>query len=118
MGINTFINAITRKNACKVSGKGVACTNDIKFVSASFLSDLFVFIDTPGLNDGKGDEKNISTIKKASTEFPRIQNIIILLRFHDKRLTQSLKNSIKEFMRCLKEMKILKKKKMKSKDYF
>ena len=118
MGINTFINAITGKNACQVGGKGVACTNDIKFVSASFLSDLFVFIDTPGLNDGKGDEKNISTIKKASTEFPRIQNIIILLRFHDKRLTQSLKNSIKEFMRCLKEMKILKKKKMKSKDYF
>ena len=100
VGKSSFINAITGKNECFVSSKGIACTNDIKFVSTSILYNLFVFVDTPGLNDGKGDEKNISKIKEATSKFPRIQNILILLKFTDNRLTNSLKSSLKEFMRC------------------
>ena len=62
-------------------------------------SDIFI-IDTPGLNDSNGsekDKKNINDMHQYIKENPRIKGIIILLKFIDNRLTGSIKNSIKTF---------------------
>ena len=72
VGKSSFINGITNQQACKVSSEGKACTTKFKIVKTRHENSQYNFIDTPGLNDAKGDEKNINEIKKA---YQTIQNL-------------------------------------------
>ena len=96
VGKSSFINGITNQKRCKVSDEGKACT--IKF--DIIKTGNFAFIDTPGLNDAKGDEKNINQIKTALSDYPKFRSILILLKFQEKRLTESIIKSLKIFMEC------------------
>ncbi len=100
VGKSSFINGITNSNNCKVGDEGKACT--IKFkVSRSYIGhSQFSFIDTPGLNEAKGDEKNINEIKNGLSDYPNFRCILILLKFQDSRLSKTSVNNLRIFMDC------------------
>ncbi len=56
-------------------------------------------MDTPGLDDGKGnDEQNIQEIDKVKKAYPRMNVFIICLELNELRLTSSLKKMLSTFM--------------------
>ena len=100
VGKSSFINGITNQNKCKTSNKGTACTKFFNLVSTQYEGSSYSFIDTPGLNDAKGDEKNINQIKKALSDYPKFRCILILLKFTDIRLTNSTAKNLQILMQC------------------
>lgn len=100
VGKSTFINGITKTTECGVSNKGKACTRYFKIVKTNYDGSNYSFIDTPGLNDAKGDEKNINQIKTALSDYPKFRCILVLLKFQDIRLTNSTMKNIKILMQC------------------
>ena len=61
--------------------------------------DIFI-IDTPGLNDSEGEQKdkdNIKEMKDYIKKNPRIKGILMVFKFTDNRITGSVKKSIKIF---------------------
>lgn len=100
VGKSSFINGITNKKACTVSDKGKACTTKFKIVKTEHEGCNYHFIDTPGLNDAKGDEKNINEIKTGLSDYPKFRCILILLKFQDIRLTEANIKNLKIFMKC------------------
>ena len=100
VGKSSFINGITNKKACTVSDKGKACTTKFKIVKTEHKGCNYHFIDTPGLNDAKGDEKNINEIKTGLSDYPKFRCILILLKFQDIRLTEANIKNLKIFMKC------------------
>ena len=100
VGKSSFINGITNTNNCKVGDEGKACTIKFKIAKTRYNSSQYSFIDTPGLNDAKGDEKNINEIKNGLSEYPKFRCILILLKFQDTRLNATTVNNLKIFMNC------------------
>jgi predicted GTPase len=88
VGKSSFINGITNSNNCEVGDKGKACTVKFKISRVNIGYSQYSFIDTPGLNDAKGDEKNINEIKNGLSDYPNFRCIIILLKFQDTRLNR------------------------------
>ena len=106
VGKSSFINGITNQNqACKVSSEGKACTTKFKIVKTMHENSQYSFIDTPGLNDAKGDEKNINEIKTGLSDYPKFRCILILLKFQDIRLKDTDIKSLKIFMKCFPSKK-------------
>ena len=100
VGKSSFINGITNSNNCKIGDEGKACTIKFKISKTHIGSSQYSFIDTPGLNDAKGDDKNINEIKNGLSDYPKFRNIIILLKFQDTRLNATTVNCLKIFMKC------------------
>lgn len=98
VGKSSFINCITNKKVCKVGDKATSCTRNVLQVDTIFNGFNYYLVDTPGLDDGKGDEKNIKEIESLKSKYPRINALIICLKFQDKKLCKSLKTSLKKFM--------------------
>lgn len=99
-GKSTFINNLCQKPKCKV-GLGLESeTEEVMGINCDGeFNDIFM-IDTPGLNDSNGeerDEKNIYLMNDFIKNHPRIKGIIILLKFTDNKLTGSIKKSLKIF---------------------
>lgn len=106
VGKSSFINGITnQKGACKVSSKGKACTTKFKIVKTRHENSQYYFIDTPGLNDAKGDEKNINEIKTGLSDYPKLRCILLLLKFQDQRLKDTDIKNLKIFMQCFPSKK-------------
>ena len=99
-GKSSLVNKLLKDPKCKVGNELNSETERvIGYMGEGKYSDIFI-IDTPGLNDSNGAEKdkiNIDATHKYIKENPRIKGIIILLKFIDNRLTGSIKNSIKTF---------------------
>ena len=100
VGKSSFINAITNSNNCEVGDEGKACTVKLKISKANIGYSQFTFIDTPGLNDAKGDENNINEIKNGLSEYPNFRCILLLLKFQDTRLNNTTLNILQIFMKC------------------
>lgn len=100
VGKSSFINGITNGKECTVSNKGKACTTKFKIVNIEHEGCIYRFIDTPGLNDAKGDEKNINEIRTSLSDYPKFRCVLLLLKFQDKRLTDVNIKSLKTFMEC------------------
>ena len=100
VGKSSFINAITNSNNCEVGDEGKACTVKFKISKANIGNSQYSFIDTPGLNDAKGDEKNINEIKNGLSEYPNFRCILVLLKFQDTRLNSTTLNNLQTFMKC------------------
>ena len=98
VGKSSFINCITNKTECKVGKNYEACTQKIKHVDTIKIGLNFYFVDTPGLDDAKGDEKNINQLNELRRKFPRINVFIICVDFHEIKLSKSLETTIKKFM--------------------
>jgi len=105
VGKSSFINGITNSNNCKVGDEGKACTIKFKVSRATIGHSQFSFIDTPGLNDAKGDEKSINEIKKGISYYPNFRCILILLKFQDIRLSKTSVNNLRIFMNCFPNKK-------------
>lgn len=95
VGKSSFVNFMTGKDDCKVSNSALPCTQEYKMVeyiysTGSSYKTLY-FIDTPGLDDPKGDKKNIEEIIKFRNAFPRINTIIFCQKIDDNRFSQSTK---------------------------
>lgn len=108
-GKSSFINAVLKfgkssEGLCETSSDCDRCTVNIDMKQIRKGEDKFFFIDTPGLNDGKGDEKNKEILRNEVSgdieQTSRIKCILIVLTVNDYRLTASLKECIKEFMNC------------------
>ena len=108
VGKSSFINGITNSNNCKVGDEGKACTIKFKISKTHYNSSQYCFIDTPGLNDAKGDEKNINEIKNGLSDYPKFRSIIILLTFQNTRLSATIINNLKIFMNCFPTKKFWK----------
>ena len=97
-GKSTFINQITKKNECKEGDDTEAVTTEPKMVSYDYEGYNFYFIDTPGLNDKKGDDENLKQLNSLR-KCPRLNAFILLLKFNDLRITESMQRSLIEFMK-------------------
>ena len=99
-GKSSFCNILFNNPKCKIGEDLNSQTNEIVgYNGDEQYSDIFI-IDTPGLNDSKGEEADINNINRMNQyikENHRIKGIIILLKFTDNRLTGSIKHSIKIF---------------------
>ena len=100
VGKSSFINGITNSNSCEVGDQGKACTVKFKISKANIGSSQYSFIDTPGLNDAKGDEKNINEIKNGLSDYPKFRCILVLLKFQDTRLSNTSVKNLQTFMKC------------------
>ena len=67
-------------------------------VSYDYEGYNFYFIDTPGLNDKKGDDENLEQLNSLR-KCPRLNAFILLLKFNDLRITESMQRSLIEFMK-------------------
>ena len=98
-GKSSFINCITKKNECKIGDTTDSCTRDYQQVNIPHNGYVYYFVDTPGLDDGKGnDEQNIQEIDKVKKAYPRMNVFIICLELNELRLTSSLKKMLSTFM--------------------
>ena len=95
VGKSSFVNFITGKNSCEVSNSSSACTAEYKMVDCAYCCGSsyrsLYFVDTPGLDDPKGDQKNIEELMKFRNAFPRINAIIYCQKLDDNRFNQSAK---------------------------
>ena len=98
VGKSSFINAITGKKDCKVSSESKACTKSYEIIETQRIDEKFIFIDTPGLNDAKGDENNIRKVTDAIAEHPNFRAFLILLNFTDTRLDASVVSTLIQYM--------------------
>lgn len=97
-GKSTFINAITEKKNCKIGNGTESCTSKIQQSDKNVDGYNYYFVDTPGLDDGKGDDENIAQLGNIKQKYPRINVFIICLKLDDLKLTSSLKKSLIKFM--------------------
>lgn len=100
VGKTTFINAITKPNEepkLLESSGSKSCTTDIDYRTLFDDGYNFYFVDTPGLNDSKGDLKNIDIIKKIRNK-GIITSFILIRKYTDMRLTNSFSKVLKQFM--------------------
>ena len=98
VGKSSFINCITNTTRCKVGSSAKSCTQTIMQSDMSKDGYNFYFVDTPGLDDGEGDEENIVQLNSIKSKFPRINAMIICLKMDDLKLSKSLKKSLIQFM--------------------
>ena len=95
VGKSSFVNFITGKNSCEVSNSSSTCTAKYEMVNCPYCCDssyrVLYFVDTPGLDDPKGDQKNIEELMKFRNAFPRINTIIYCQKLDDNRFSQSAK---------------------------
>ena len=98
IGKSSFINCITQKNVCKIGNSIESCTKKIQQVDIPYNGFNFYFVDTPGLDDGEGDKKNINELDNLKKSYPRINAFIICISFEECRLYNSLKQSLMKFM--------------------
>ena len=96
-GKSTFINEITGKNECKEGDDTEAVTQSPIAVPFCYEGYNFYFIDSPGLNDKRGDIQNLDHIKNLRN-LPRLSTFIIVLSFCDLRITKSIQTSLVKFM--------------------
>ena len=99
VGKSSFINAITNFEA-KLEAKESDAAVTIEMKEAIYKSgeDYFKFIDTPGLNDAKGDTQNKNEIKKAASEYPDFKCILLLLNLQAPRIDKGIIETIKGYM--------------------
>lgn len=72
VGKSSFINCITKKNECKVGNDTKSCTRKLQHCFISHNEFNFYFIDTPGLDDGEGDDLNINELDGLKSKLPKI----------------------------------------------
>ena len=108
-GKSSFINAVLEYGKSDLtkcdtghSYESVTKQIDVKFIEKD--NNKFFLIDTPGLNDGDGDEENKRVLRQEVSGNPesvsRINSILIVMKVTDYRLTGSYIDCIKEFINC------------------
>ena len=97
VGKSTFINKITNSKECLTSSHSKACTKQIQIVKCFADGYNIFFVDTPGLNDAKGDFDNIKQIQQIKNR-GIISTLIIVHDYNIVRLAKSYVEILKTFM--------------------
>lgn len=100
-GKSSFLNAISGDNACIVANTGLACTQKpqlVSFVPPHIPNHRFNAIDTPGLDDTNNNQEKINILKNILAVHPTIKKLIIVKKYNDLRLPESMQNAIIAFM--------------------
>jgi GTP-binding protein EngB required for normal cell division len=99
-GKSSFCNTLFASKRFKV---GHSLDSETEIVEGKYgeneYSDIFI-IDTPGLNDSEGEQKdkeNAEKMKEYIKKNPRIKGILMVFNFNENRLKGSIKKSIKLF---------------------
>ena len=108
-GKSSFINAVleygkSKLSKCPTGRSWQSVTKQIDVKNIVKDNNNFFLIDTPGLNDGDGDEENKRVLRQEVSGNPesvsRINSILIVMKVTDYRLTGSYIDCIKEFINC------------------
>ena len=100
VGKSSFINGISDGAAnCFVNDSKKAVTIELNAVQFNKNEIYYKFIDTPGLQDAKGDTPNINEIQKAASEYPDFVYIIIILNFQEDRIDASILKTLETYMK-------------------
>ena len=100
-GKSLFLNAISGDKACKVANTGLACTQEpqlVSFVPSHIPNHRFNAIDTPGLDDTDNNQEKINILKNILASHPTIKKLIIVKKYNDLRLPESMQNAIIAFI--------------------
>ena len=97
VGKSSFINSISKSKECKVSGEAYNCTMDLQLIYTEHDNHKYIFVDTPDFDVPIGDGLNIQSLKLISN-YPKIKCIILVMAFHDKRVTNSMVQNIKKLI--------------------
>lgn len=103
-GKSTFINEITGKNECLEGDDTEAVTQAPIAVPFDYEGYNLYFIDSPGLNDKRGDVQNLKHLGNLR-DLPRLSTFILILNYNDLRITQSIQTSLLEFMKIFPSKK-------------
>lgn len=100
VGKSSFINSISEGKAyCFVNHTKKTVTIELNAVQFNKNENCYKFIDTPGLQEAKGDTSNINEIQKAAAEYPDFVYIIILLSFQEDRIDKSIIKTLETYMK-------------------
>ena len=97
-GKSSFLNAISDSDSCKIGMLGISCTQKNQLVSFVFNNHRFNAIDTPGLDDSNNNDEKVNILKNILKEHPKIKKIIIVKKYNDIRLPESMQKSLITFM--------------------
>ena len=100
VGKSSFINAITKSKKCEVSANGHVCSIDYQMIETWHQGCKYIFVETCGFDNAKGDIKYINVIKSAISDNPDFRCILLLMKFQDTRLRASMLTTIKKLMEC------------------
>ena len=97
-GKSLFLNAISGYNSCIVASSGKACTQKNQLVSFVYNNHRFNALDTPGLDDTDNNQEKIKMLKNILKVHPKIKKIIIIKKYNDLRIPESMQNAFATFM--------------------
>ena len=97
-GKSLFVNTISQKSKFAVSSKGNSETQQLQHIEFVFNKTSFVAIDTPGLDDSLYNVEKIQNLKTLIYEYQTIKALVIVKKYNNFRLSESLQEAIKVFM--------------------
>ena len=98
VGKSSFLNAISDSDSCLIGNFGKSCTQDKQLVSFVFNNHRFNAIDTPGLDDSDNDDEKVNALKKVLKDHPTIKKIILVKKYNDLRLSESMQKALTVIM--------------------
>lgn len=98
VGKSSFLNAISDSESCEIGNSGKSCTQTNQLVSFVFNNHRFNAIDTPGLDDSDNDDEKVNALKKVLKDHPTIKKIILVKKYNDLRLPESMQKALTVFM--------------------
>ena len=97
-GKSLFVNTISGQNKFAVSCQGNSETQKNQDVEFMFNDNSLVAIDTPGLDDSLYNNEKIQQLKTLITDYPTIKCLIIVKKFNNFRISESMQEAIKVFI--------------------
>ena len=97
-GKSSFVNVLSAKSNFKESTDGNSETQKIQDIEFDFGGNSLIAIDTPGLDDSLYNAEKIRNLKTLILEYPTLRCLIIIKKYNNFRLSESLQEAIKVFM--------------------
>ena len=97
-GKSSFVNVLSEKSNFKESADGNSETQKTQDIEFDFEGNSLIAIDTPGLDDTLYNTEKIRNLKTLIFEYPTLKCLIIIKKYNNFRLSESLQEAIKVFM--------------------
>ena len=94
-GKSSFVNVLSEKSNFKESADGNSETQKIQDIEFDFEGNSLIAIDTPGLDDTLYNTEKIRNLKTLIFEYPTLKCLIIIKKYNNFRLSESLQEAIK-----------------------
>jgi predicted GTPase len=94
-GKSSFVNVLSAKSNFKESADGNSETQKTQDIEFDFEGNSLIAIDTPGLDDTLYNTEKIRNLKTLIFEYPTLKCLIIIKKYNNFRLSESLQEAIK-----------------------